>query len=468
MANGDWKDQGNRQHTGRRKSYARPEPRIANQRRTTRQSFLLRLLGLALAVLIVGSIAFSFLTQEKPVQTLTVATGPIASDSYELMREVADVVARQSDSIRLRVVPTGDSSRNISTLNRREADLAVIRADTPVVADIRMVATLFPDYFQIIARDDSAIFNIRDLNGKKVAIPAFGTNEFRSFWAVGDHYDLPISGVKWRAVSLRAATSQLLNGEVDAIFTVRSLRDRTLLNLHEDALLKRIPLKLLAIEQAPAIAIKRPFLSAAIIPKGAFGGEPPIPRSDTISSSVDRTLVTRSDVDAALINELTSILFEYRLDLVIRFALASAITQPSPGAGLTVPMHQGAESYYRRDEPSFLQENAEPIALIVTLFAMLGSGLIAIKSRLTTGQKNRMDSYNYILLDIAERARTANSRPELSDLKNELYGILETVVRALDTDEVTEEGFQSFSLLWESVREAINDRGRDLAEKPTL
>ena len=40
--------------------------------------------------------------------------------------------------------------------------------------------------------------------------------------------------------------------------------------------------------------------------------------------------------------------------------------------------------------------------------------------------------------------------------------MLETVVVALDTDEVTDEGFQSFSLLWDAVRETINDRLDDL------
>ena len=73
-----------------------------------------------------------------------------------------------------------------------------------------------------------------------------------------------------------------------------------------------------------------------------------------------------------------------------------------------------------------------------------------------------MDSYNYTLLEIADQARNADTVDDLHLLKQELYQTLETVVRALDTDEVTEEGFQTFSLLWESVREGINDRHGEL------
>jgi len=157
-------------------------------------------------------------------------------------------------------------------------------------------------------------------------------------------------------------------------------------------------------------------------------------------------------------------LFEHRLDLTIRFALATAISEPNLKAGLTVPLHEGAAAYYNRDQPSFLHENAEPIALIITIVAMLGSGLLALRGRFNARQKNRLDDYNYKLLAIADKAQSSDSIKQLKKLKSELFGILETVVKALDTDEVTEEGFQSFSLLWESVRETINDRRQELSQ----
>lgn len=465
------------------------------------------------AILIIAAIAaYLYLNRERPIVTLNVAAGPYRSDSYELMKEIADVIERQSDTLRIKVIATKDSSQNIALLNRgfkklveqntavdpngeiREIeklamkdmgivipesssdnekesdngetisiDLATIRSDTPVVANVRMIAELFPDFFQIISKADNGYFSVRDLDGKRVAIPPFGTDEFRSFWAIGDHYDLSLSGVKWKAMDINDAVPEFLAGNLDAIFTVRSLRDRLLLNLHEDAVLKGQDLTLVEIDQAPAIAVKRPFLSSETIPKGAFGGNPVVPRRDIISTAVTRTLVTRDDLDPELIRELTSILFENRLDLIIRFALASAIQMPNVDEGLSIPLHAGSQQYYNRDQPSFLQENAEPIALMITIAAMLFSGLLALRSRLNSGQKNRMDSYNYMLLNIADQARVSNDKVQLGELKNELFGILETVVRALDTDEVTEEGFQSFSLLWESVREMIKDRHLEIS-----
>ena len=198
------------------------------------------------------------------------------------------------------------------------------------------------------------------------------------------------------------------------------------------------------------------------MPLVAFVGTAPKPRWQMKTATVDRILVTREDIDVAAINEVTRVLFEHRLDLIIRFALASAILKPSESVGLSTPLHAGAERYFNRDQPSFFQENAEPIALVITIFAMAFSSLLALRNRLGNTQKDRMDSYNYMLLDIAEKARVADCADDVKVLKEKLFKILETVVRALDTDEVTEEGFQSFSLLWKSVSEVINDRALEI------
>lgn len=428
---------------------------------------------------------YLYLTREKPIQTLNVAAGPYRSDSYELMKEIADVVSRQSEVLRIGIIPTTDSSQNIALLNQGKkivdtndpnhaslnkisdnnisVDLATIRSDTPVGSTVRMVSQLFPDYFQIITKHNSNIRTFNDLVGKKIALPRFGTDELKSFWALADHYDVAINSLNWESMEFDYATKKLLAGEIDALFTVRSLRDRLVLNLYEDAALKKQELKLVEIELAPAIALKRPFIQSELIPKGAYSGNPVIPKRDTATLSVSRNLVVREDVDTELIADLTSILFENRMDLLIRFALASAIKRPDLVGGTQVPLHEGADQYYSKDEPSFLQENAEPIALMITIAAGLFSGLLALRSRFMSGQKDRMDSYNYMLLDISDKARNSSSSAELKALKNEHYSILERVVRALDTDEVTEEGFQSFSLLWESVREVLNERTKDLS-----
>lgn len=440
------------------------ELRLKNEKLAKQGGYKLfsRLALLGLIALVVGGY-FYLMRDDGPV-TLKVASGPYRSDSYELMKDVAAVVSRHSDDLIIEVIPSKNSSENISLLNKGEVDLATIRSDTPVISDVRMIADLFPDYFQLISRSESQIYSPTDLIGKTVAVPFYGTDELRSFWIVGDHYDIPISGVNWVSIPFERGAGKLLSGQVDAIFTVRSLRDRVLLNLFSDSALKKLPLRYVPIDQAEAISIKRPFLQVGSIPKGTFIGNAPTPRSDSITATVQRVLVTKDNIDPESIRELTRILFEYRLDLTIRFALASAIKRPNFAEGLAVPLHEGSQQYFDRDEPSFIQENAEPLALMVTVAAMLFSSIIALRSRFGSSQKNRMDSYNYLLLDIAEKANLADNRDEILALKKQLFDNLEKVVRALDADEVTEEGFQTFSFLWESVRVMLVEREKEIIE----
>jgi len=436
----------------------RPTASSANTR-SRRQRFFRRVAFFSIAV-IAGALflTWQWINHDPAPAVLTVATGPAGSDAHTLMRETAEVIERHSETLRLRVIISRDASQNIALLNAKRIDAAVIRADTPVFTDIRGIANLYPDLFHLIIRDDVPAYSIHDLDRISVSIPDYDTANFRSFWVVGDHYDLPIGDFDWTAEPFVDGAGRLLRGDVDALFAVRSMRDRQLIRMFEDAQLTGLKLRYIPIRQADAIAVKRPFLAPAMVPMGGLTGALPVPTSQTPTLSVARVLVTRSDVANPAIRELTRILFEHRMDLTIRFALASAITAPDTTGGLSVPLHEGAEAFFNRDEPSFVQENAEPLALLVTLMTVLISAMFAIRSRFVASQKNRADVYNYQLLDIQERATEVADLAELSALKDELNAVLHTVVRALDTDEVTDEGFQSFSLLWEAVRETINDR----------
>lgn len=427
--------------------------------RKTRQTRALLLMGLVGLLAVIGGY-FWIQKNDNARETLTIASGPFGSDTYILMQEVADVVERHSDTLKLRVKTSSGASSNIAQLNAGSVDVGVIRADTPVVSNIRVIAGLYPDVMQIITRRTSGVTRINDLAGVRVSIPPFGTDGFKSFWVLGDHYDLPIGTMKWTSEPFEIGAAKLLAGQTDAFFVMRSLRDARLVRLFEDAQLKRLKLSIVPIDQAEAIAVKRPFLGASTIPKGTYTGATPVPARDTSTSSVDRILVSRDSTSETAIRELTRILFEHRLDLTIRFSLASAIQKPDESRGLSVPLHEGAQAFYSRDEPSFIQENAEPLALMVTVFTLLLSSLFALRSRFNSSQKNRADTYNHQLLTIQKNAILEDDPEELAAMKIELNEVLRTVVVALDTDDVTEEGFQSFSLLWGAVRETINDRLR--------
>ncbi|EFL89665.1 TAXI family TRAP transporter solute-binding subunit [Ahrensia sp. R2A130] len=412
---------------------------------------------------------------------LRVLAGARGSDAYVLMSEISEVVERHSDIVRLKVMPGTTSSNSISAINRRRVDLATIESNTPAYADIKLVANLFVDYFLLVTRKpdrqatlpagqqamlDAAGVQPRavvDLPEMRIAIPPSGSAANRAFWSVVDHYKVPPERLKTVAVDTERAEVEFLAGRVDAIFVVSSLRDPFLLSLVGEAGLRNIALNFVPIDQADAMKLKRPYLNAETVVKGAFDGALPLPKGDIVVPGLNRLLVAGDWVDEEAVRELVNIIFSNRLDLLIRMPLSSSISNPRDAGLVSLGLHEGAASFYDRDEPSFLQENAEPMALIVTIFAMLFSASLALRRSMAGRAKNRADTYNDQLLDIARRTRETNDVAELKALSDELAEVLETVVHALDTDKVTEEGFQSFGLLWGSVRDTLRDRQREVA-----
>lgn len=404
------------------------------------------------------------------IRTLKVAAGERGSDAHTLMREVSEVLERHSETLRLEVLESRNSSEAISAINSRAVDLATIESNTPAYATINLVADLFPDYFLLISREPSesppfpqAISTIEDIRGRRIAIPEAATVGNLSFWSAIDHYKLPPESFRTFAWPRERTFEGIITGQVDAIFLLSSVRDPFLLSLVEEAGIRNIGLRFIPLAQAEAMALKRPYLEPVKIVRGAFDGQVPLPREDVITPSLQRLLVAHADTGEELVRELVETIFENRLDLLIRMSLTSAIRDPRSERTAALPIHEGARRYYDRDQPSFIQENAEPIALMITIAAMIFSALLALRRTLANRAKNMGDDYNHRLLRIAHGARGTNEVDELEKLKQDLIELLDTVVEALDKDKVSEDAFQSFAFLWGSTKDTINDRIKRLS-----
>lgn len=395
---------------------------------------------------------------------VTVAAGPEISDSYLLMVEVSEVIARHIPNFTLKVLATAGSGQNVQLLQNGQADFAVVQSNSPAVSRTRLVAHLFPNVYLLLVQPDSGIRSVGDLAGKRVAVPPFGTGDLQSFWQIGDHYDLPIETLKWQAMSLSEALIGMENGDVDAMFLVQAPRNAPIVKLIEDMALGNKPLpRFIPVSQSAAMALKRPFLTSAVLPRGTYLGDPPVPARDIPTVSIEQLLMAGGDADPAIVQAVTAILFEQRSDILLRTPLALYIKGPDlDTGGASLPLHEGAERYYLRDEPGFLQANAEFIALLITIFGIGGSALLALRTRYSSSQKNKADSFNLDLLAIGRRATEAGSLGITAQCRRDIQGVLERMIDDLDNDRVTEEGFQSFALTWEAVRDLINDRTREL------
>jgi TRAP transporter TAXI family solute receptor len=405
------------------------------------------LLILLLALAATGGAAWLFFDQRQ-TDDLIVAAGARSSEGFQLIEAIATVVNRHHPRIRIDVIETGGSLDNSQLMDAGYADLATFQADGNSSKRARLVATLYPDAYQLIARRSEGIENVADLKGKTVALPSKGSAQFTSFWYLANHYGLTEADINWLSMSNRSAEWALISDAVDAVFRVRAPGDATVKQLVEAADIALIP-----IEQAPALHLRKSSIHPGRIPRGSYRGHPPLPPRDLETASVDRLLVAATDVDENLIYEITTVLFERRRELSELSSLASLIAAPDMSSGTTLPLHDGAARYYDREKPSIWSEQADLLRTMLSLLAIFASMAFGFRNWFQGVQKNRADAYNHDLLGLFESAR--NREHDNAYYRNALGDILIRVINDLDNDRISRDGFDEFSFTWQAISQLL-------------
>ncbi len=421
-----------------------------------RRGLLLALIPLLISVIALG--AWLYASQDTGSdRTWKIGAERRGSDNFELLEALAAKASGPNDSVRIGVFQTAGSSESLKLLEDGIIDFAAIPADAISRPDLAMVANLYPDTYHLIARRDAGIRSVRDLVGKRVGLPAITSSEYRSFWYIIDQYTVQPERFTARAFDQDDAIIALRNREIDAMFVMRAPGNRRLKWLADAA-----QIDIVEIDQAAAMQVKRPALKQMTLAKGVYSGTPAIPERDIATVAADRILVTRNAVPDEVVRRVTATLFENQRELSLSSRLAGFVSQPQLSGATLLPVHPGAVAFYNRDQPSFFQENAEPIGVTVSVAAILASLLLWAKRRWEESQKGRIDVYNLDLLKVTETARNSASAKELAGLRTGLFEMLDQVVHDLDKDKIDGQGFQYFAFTWRVALDAITARQAEL------
>ena len=434
-----------------------PDAKTTSRDTVNRRGLLLALVPLLLSVLALGGWLY-YTNTGTEARTWKIGAERRGSDNFELLQALAEQVTRTNQSVKLSVFQTAGSSESLKLLEDGVIDFAAIPSDAISRPDLSMIANLYPDTYHLIARRDSGIGSVRDLAGKRVGLPPITSSEYRSFWYIIDQYTVQPERFTARSYEQDDAIIALRNREIDAMFVMRAPGNRRLKWLADAA-----PIEIIEIDQAAAMQVKRPALKTITLPRGVYSGTPAIPDRDLATVAADRILVTRDAVPEDVVRQITATLFENQRELSLSSRLAGFVQQPELSGGTLLPIHPGAVAFYNRDQPSFFQENAEPIGVTVSVAAILMSLLLWAKRRWEEGQKGRIDVYNLDLLRITDTARTSVSAAELTQLRTDLFGMLDQVVNDLDKDKIDGQGFQYFSFTWRVALDTITARQAELA-----
>ena len=424
----------------------------------------------ALSLALIAVLVTAWLQSSK-TEYLTLAAGASSGESYVLGNALKKVVERHNPRIRITLLETGGTVENLQMLEAGRAQLATAQADITPGPKARALAVLYDDTFQLLVLKDSPAQNLVDLQGRRIGLAQSG-GQFQSFLRVVEHFGLHPSDFQFVGANDQAAADAFLNGRADALFRVRAIGDPSIEQLVHSGRVRFLP-----IAHAAAMKIKYPALEAALIPVGAYLGNPPVPAQDVPTVAVQRTLLARDSANAAAVRAVTEALIERRQEIMqeipatmteVRLLLVQT-RRPAPQTGLGPALHPGALSFYDRDKPSFLLAHTDLVGLFLTVGLMVGSWIWELKRWMQRQQKSKADRYSNRVVELISGVQEVDSLPPLEDTWRELLKILGEAVRDLDADKLSEESFNSFRAILQIGMEATRERRAMLmsAHSPT-
>jgi TRAP transporter TAXI family solute receptor len=480
-----------------------------------------RLIPFGVGLIIVLGVAWLL----KPPQCIRIAAGREGGDAHNLallMKKFIPIYSEQKVCIAIVGTTVGakgekqtdGTQENLEMLEKKQTDLAAAQADIlimknlPSLASIngkpwnapppkqltssQLVSLLFPDAYQLVVRNDTNIKSVSDLaKDKKVAMPPREGGQIESFVFLMQYYGLITKNQQLVKIVEVGNTNKDVKDalcnlkKVDAVFYVRAIDNE---NIRE--ILSQCG-RLVPIDQAAAMTIKNPYLQEAQIPEGAYrGGISPIPSNDVDSKqklttvSTPRLLLAHKDVDREAIRIVTKILYEHRQDFIKEMPLIANMSSPdNMKRGIGLPIHLGAQAYYDREKPSWLERYSESLAFLITIASIGLSGIFWLTQRFEQIRKNKADDYIRevnALMDAEDcikavvgylEAKQSNNSQQLKNMKDV---IVQKVARilvekriaelALEKQLISGESLKSFSKTLRKVNNTIEKLSIDESE----
>ena len=286
-------------------------------------------------------------------QFINILTGGQSGVYYPLGVALSQIYARAIPNVKATAQVTKASAENLNLLQAGRGELAFTLGDalsdawmgdedagfkTPL-KKLRGLSATYNNYIQIVASAESGIRTVADLKGKRVSVGAA-----RSGTELNARAILKAAGLGYKDLSkveylpFGESVELMKNRQLDATLQSAGLGVSSIRDLATSVKIVVVPI--------PADVVAKvgdPAYQAAVIPANTYEGQ----TADVPTAAIANFLVTQSDVSNELAYQMTKALYDNLDTLYAAHNAAKAIKRENAVKGMPVPLHPGAEKYYR-------------------------------------------------------------------------------------------------------------------------
>lgn len=308
-----------------------------------------------LATVLAGALALSTAlgaVSAKASEFINVLTGGTSGVYYPLGAALSKIYGEKIEGARTQVQATKASVENLNLLQQGKGEIGFALGDSVKLAwdgdadagfkapldKLRGIAAIYPNYIQIVAAKESGIASLADMKGKSLSVGAAksGTelNARAIFGAAGMSYE---DLAKTEYLPFAESVELMKNRQLDATLQSAGLGVSAIKDLATS-----VEIQMVAVPEDVVTKLGAPYV-AATIPAGTYQGQD----ADVPTVAVVNFLITHSEVSDETAYQMTKQLFENLPDMEAAHKAAAQIKLENALTGMPVPLHPGAERYYK-------------------------------------------------------------------------------------------------------------------------
>lgn len=308
-----------------------------------------------IARMLAGALALSTALGAVPAKAsefINVLTGGTSGVYYPLGAALSKIYGEKIEGARTQVQATKASVENLNLLQQGKGEIGFALGDSVKLAwegnadagfkapldKLRGIAAIYPNYIQIVAAKESGIANLADMKGKSLSVGAAksGTelNARAIFAAAGMSYE---DLAKTEYLPFAESVELMKNRQLDATLQSAGLGVSAIKDLATS-----VEIQMVAVPADVVTKLGAPYV-AATIPAGTYQGQD----ADVPTVAVVNFLITHSDVSDETAYQMTKQLFENLPEMEAAHKAAAQIKLENALTGMPVPLHPGAERYYK-------------------------------------------------------------------------------------------------------------------------